>query len=76
MKAKKKPLERFTLEDLGLSEEDLEIRTSIQDQYLPPKKQAGKVLGVKRSDRFSDLVNSFAVKQKWSNYLVKEKEIK
>ena len=42
MKAKKKPLERFTLEDLELSEDDLTTRTTVKDQYLPPKKQAEK----------------------------------
>ena len=44
MKAKKKPLERLSVEDLELSDVDVSVRTSVQDQYLPPKKQAGKVL--------------------------------
>ncbi len=44
MKAKKKPLERLSVEDLELSGIDVTVRTSVQDQYLPPKKQAGKVL--------------------------------
>ncbi len=44
MKAKKKPLERLSVEDLELSDVDVTVRTSVQDQYLPPKKQAGKVL--------------------------------
>ena len=44
MKAKKKPLERLSVEDLELSDVDVTVRTSVQDQYLPPKKQGGKIL--------------------------------
>jgi electron transfer flavoprotein beta subunit len=57
MKGKKKPLERFTLEDLELSEDDLTTRTTVQDQYLPPKKQAGKVLEGEIGQQVHDLVN-------------------
>jgi electron transfer flavoprotein beta subunit len=57
MKAKKKPLERFTLEDLELSEDDLTTRTTVQDQYLPPKKQAGKILGGEIGQQVHDLVH-------------------
>lgn len=44
MKAKKKPLERLSVEDLELSDADVNARTSVREQYLPPKKQAGKIL--------------------------------
>ena len=44
MKAKKKPLERLSVEDLELADVDVTVRTSVQDQYLPPKKQAGQIL--------------------------------
>ncbi|TWD89630.1 electron transfer flavoprotein beta subunit [Neobacillus bataviensis] len=57
MKAKKKPIERYTVEDLELSEDDLAIRTSVQDQFLPPKKQAGKVLEGEMGQQVRDLVN-------------------
>ncbi|TDK64062.1 electron transfer flavoprotein subunit beta/FixA family protein [Bacillus salipaludis] len=57
MKAKKKPLERFSVEDLALFEDDLAPRTSVQDQYLPPKKQAGKVLEGEIGQQVQDLVN-------------------
>jgi electron transfer flavoprotein beta subunit len=57
MKAKKKPLERLSVEDLELSEDDLAPRTSVQDQYLPPKKQAGKVLEGEIGQQVQDLVN-------------------
>ncbi len=44
MKAKKKPLDRLTADDLGLSAADVKAKTEIVDQYLPPKKQAGRIL--------------------------------
>ncbi|MDM5339076.1 electron transfer flavoprotein subunit beta/FixA family protein [Fictibacillus enclensis] len=57
MKAKKKPLERFTLEDLEFSGNDLTTRTTVQAQYLPPKKQSGKVLEGEIGQQIHDLVN-------------------
>ncbi|MFM1651976.1 electron transfer flavoprotein subunit beta/FixA family protein [Brevibacillus sp. B_LB10_24] len=44
MKAKKKPLERWSADDLGLSGADVQAKTRVVDQYLPPKKQAGRIL--------------------------------
>lgn len=44
MKAKKKPLERLNAEDLGLDPANIQSKSVILDQYLPPKKEAGKVL--------------------------------
>lgn len=44
MKAKKKPLERLSVAELSLSEDDLAGRTSVRNQYLPHKKQAGRRL--------------------------------
>jgi electron transfer flavoprotein beta subunit len=44
MKAKKKPLERLTLEDLSLSREEVQAKTAVMGRYLPPKKQAGRIL--------------------------------
>ena len=44
MKAKKKPLERLSVEDLELADVDVTVRTSVQDQYLPPKKEGGQIL--------------------------------
>ncbi|MFJ8259554.1 electron transfer flavoprotein subunit beta/FixA family protein [Peribacillus asahii] len=57
MKAKKKPLERLLVEDLELSEDDLAARTSVQDQYLPPRKQAGKILEGEMEQQVHNLVN-------------------
>ena len=44
MKAKKKPLEEVELDDLDLEEDDVEAKTKTIEIYLPPKKEAGKVL--------------------------------
>lgn len=44
MKAKKKPLERLTVEDLGFSQEEITVRTTVIDQYVPAKKQTGRIL--------------------------------
>ncbi|KQU59376.1 electron transfer flavoprotein subunit beta [Bacillus sp. Leaf406] len=44
MKAKKKPLEELELDDLDLEEEDVEAKTKTIEMYLPPKKEAGRVL--------------------------------
>jgi electron transfer flavoprotein beta subunit len=44
MKAKKKPLEELELDDLDLEEDDVEAKTKSIEIYLPPKKDAGKVL--------------------------------
>ncbi len=57
MKAKKKPLERFQLEDLELSEDDTVARTSVSDQYLPSKKQAGKVLEGEMEQQVQQLIS-------------------
>ncbi|WML45597.1 electron transfer flavoprotein subunit beta/FixA family protein [Neobacillus sp. PS3-40] len=44
MKAKKKPFEQLELDDLDLEEDDVEAKTKTIELYLPPKKEAGKVL--------------------------------
>lgn len=44
MKAKKKPIERLSMEDFAFSKDEAKARTSITDQYLPAKKQAGRIL--------------------------------
>ncbi|MFC0469479.1 electron transfer flavoprotein subunit beta/FixA family protein [Halalkalibacter kiskunsagensis] len=44
MKAKKKPLERLDLDDLDLEEDDVEAKTTTVEIFLPPEKQAGKIL--------------------------------
>jgi electron transfer flavoprotein beta subunit len=44
MKAKKKPLITLELDDLDLNGGDIEAKIEIVDRFLPPAKQAGKVL--------------------------------
>lgn len=56
MKAKKKPLERLSADDLGLSAEDVKAKTEIVGQSLPPKKQAGRILSGELSAQASELV--------------------
>lgn len=57
MKAKKKPLEELELDDLDLEEEDVEAKTKTIELYLPPKKEAGKVLTGELNDQVKELVN-------------------
>lgn len=56
MKAKKKPMERLSADDLGLNAEEIKAKTTIVDQYLPPKKEAGRVLSGDLSDQVTELV--------------------
>ncbi|WP_338750522.1 electron transfer flavoprotein subunit beta/FixA family protein [Bacillus sp. FJAT-52991] len=58
MKAKKKPLEELELDDLDLEEEDVETKTKTIDIFLPPKKEAGRVLEGDLSDQVAELVNA------------------
>lgn len=44
MKAKKKPLDRKSANDLGISSENVTAKTEITEIYLPPNKEAGKIL--------------------------------
>jgi electron transfer flavoprotein beta subunit len=57
MKAKKKPLEELELDDLDLEEEDVEAKTKTIEIYLPPKKEAGKVLSGELTDQVKELVH-------------------
>ena len=57
MKAKKKPLEELEIDDLDLDEEDVEAKTKTIDIYLPPEKEAGRVLEGEISDQVSELVS-------------------
>jgi electron transfer flavoprotein beta subunit len=57
MKAKKKPLDELELDDLDLEEDDVEAKTKTIEIYLPPKKEAGKVLQGDLADQVKELVN-------------------
>ncbi|MBM7701275.1 electron transfer flavoprotein subunit beta/FixA family protein [Metabacillus iocasae] len=56
MKAKKKPLEELELDDLDLDESDVEAKTKTIEIYLPPKKEAGRVLSGDVQDQVKELV--------------------
>ncbi|RAT94591.1 electron transfer flavoprotein subunit beta/FixA family protein [Brevibacillus sp. Leaf182] len=55
MKAKKKPMERLTLEDLALANEERKARTTIVEQYLPAKKQAGRLMNGEIKEQVTEL---------------------
>ncbi|WP_210364985.1 electron transfer flavoprotein subunit beta/FixA family protein [Bacillus sp. REN3] len=57
MKAKKKPLEELELDDMDLDEDEVEPKTKTIEIYLPPKKEAGKVLEGELADQVKELVN-------------------
>ena len=56
MKAKKKPIERLSIDDLELNLVESAAKTVILDQFLPPKKEAGKVLSGELSGQAQELV--------------------
>ncbi|EZP76397.1 electron transfer flavoprotein subunit beta [Parageobacillus genomosp. 1] len=56
MKAKKKPLEELELDDLDLEEEDVEAKTKTIEVFLPPKREAGKILDGEIADQVKELV--------------------
>ncbi|MGD9677582.1 MAG: electron transfer flavoprotein subunit beta [Vulcanibacillus sp.] len=56
MKAKKKPLVRKSATDLGILLENVAAKTDIIETYLPPKKDAGKILSGEIKNQASELV--------------------
>lgn len=56
MKAKKKPLSRLELDDLDLEEEEIAAKTETIEVFLPPKKEAGKILQGDLADQAKELV--------------------
>ncbi|WP_374723545.1 electron transfer flavoprotein subunit beta/FixA family protein [Calidifontibacillus erzurumensis] len=56
MKAKKKPLDELELDDLDLDEADVASKTKTIEVYLPPKKEAGKILEGELEDQVKELV--------------------
>lgn len=58
MKAKKKPLEELELDDLDLEEDDVAAKTKTLEIYLPPKKEAGRVLQGEIGQQVKELVTS------------------
>ncbi|WP_059171330.1 electron transfer flavoprotein subunit beta/FixA family protein [Bacillus sp. FJAT-27445] len=56
MKAKKKPLEELELDDLDLEEDDVEAKTKTIELFMPPKKEAGRVLQGDLQEQVNELV--------------------
>ncbi|MBB5172680.1 electron transfer flavoprotein subunit beta/FixA family protein [Texcoconibacillus texcoconensis] len=56
MKAKKKPLETLDLDDLDVDEEDAEGKTKTVERFLPPEKQAGRILEGEVEGQVQELV--------------------
>ncbi|MFA1820616.1 electron transfer flavoprotein subunit beta [Virgibacillus oceani] len=57
MKAKKKPLEELEIDDLDLDEDELEPKSKTIDIFLPPEKEAGRVLEGDASEQVQELVS-------------------
>ncbi|MEN2765630.1 electron transfer flavoprotein subunit beta/FixA family protein [Ornithinibacillus xuwenensis] len=57
MKAKKKPLEELEIDDLDLDEDELEPKTKTIDIFLPPEKEAGRVLEGEIENQVKELVS-------------------
>lgn len=55
MKAKKKPLEELELDDLDLDEDDVAAKTKTVEIFLPPQKEAGRILEGDISDQVKEL---------------------
>ncbi|WP_033828252.1 electron transfer flavoprotein subunit beta/FixA family protein [Bacillus andreraoultii] len=57
MKAKKKPLEELELDDLDIDEDDVEAKTKTIEVFLPPKREAGKILQGDLNEQIQELVS-------------------
>ncbi|RWZ59837.1 electron transfer flavoprotein subunit beta/FixA family protein [Halobacillus fulvus] len=64
MKAKKKPLDELEIDDLDLDEDDVEPKTRTMEIFLPPEKQAGKVLEGEIDDQVKELVSLLKTESK------------
>ncbi|WP_028781818.1 electron transfer flavoprotein subunit beta/FixA family protein [Thalassobacillus devorans] len=56
MKAKRKPLEEIDYDELDIDEDDIESLTETVTVFLPPEKQAGKILQGETADQVKELV--------------------
>lgn len=57
MKARSKPLSELEIDDLDLDEDDVEAKTETVDVFLPPEKEAGKILEGEIEDQVKELVS-------------------
>jgi len=64
MKAKKKPIETISLDDLGIDEEEAEAKTAVLDVFLPPAKQAGERIVGEPVEQVKQLISFLTTKEK------------
>ena len=57
MRAKKKTIERLTIEDLTINEDAIDSKTEVLSQYVPPQKNPGKVLEGELAQQTAQLVD-------------------
>ncbi|WP_077621310.1 electron transfer flavoprotein subunit beta/FixA family protein [Sediminibacillus massiliensis] len=57
MKAKKKPLEELEIDDLELEGDEVEPKTKTLEIFLPPEKEAGRVLEGELNEQVKELVS-------------------
>lgn len=55
MKAKKKPLQRLNLDDLGIDRNEIRAKTVCLENNLPPKKDPGRILAGEIQDQVKEL---------------------
>ena len=64
MKAKKKPFQTLSLDDLGLSEDDIRPATKQSDLSLPPERSAGRILKGEPAEVAHELVTLLRTESK------------
>ncbi|HEU5138344.1 MAG TPA: electron transfer flavoprotein subunit beta/FixA family protein [Bacillales bacterium] len=64
MKAKKKPLETLELDDLDIDEDDVEAKSETIERFLPPEKEAGRILEGELDDQVKELVKLLRTESK------------
>jgi electron transfer flavoprotein beta subunit len=57
MKAKRKPLQTLDASDLDIDPDQIEPKTELIDQYLPPKKSPGRILTGTKEQQAQELAN-------------------
>lgn len=56
MKAKKKPLDELEFDDLDLDEDDVEAKTETTEVFLPPAKEAGRIIEGEPAQQAAELI--------------------
>lgn len=64
MKAKRKPITRMSLEDLGLIENDLKGKTELIDQFVPEKKKTGRIMSGDLNEQVKELAKLLTFENK------------